>query len=501
MAKLIESYGNIEILKDENEENFIYQINFPDFTTDERNIIRSVKMSLDSETLADLNSMADSKRKKEILEQFLDFQEKDIQNKESMISFIINQYFSKYGVLEELINDENLEEIMVNGINKPVFVFHKKYGMCRANIQIQNVQTINRIIQFISSSTGREITSEKPLMDTNILDGSRVNITVPPASPNGPSITIRKFKKVPYNIIELIKLETINTKLAALLWCCVEGFKICPVNIMVAGGAGSGKTTLLNALSSFIPPEERIITIEDTRELNLDYLTNWVPLESVPNVLETNGGLSRQSLIQNALRMRPSRVIIGEVRGDEAESMFVAMNIGLNGTMGTSHANSAREAITRLTTPPMNVPIKMIPLMKLMIVINKTYNKNKEIVRRITQISEITGLEGNVVRMNDIMMWDRNTDKLEKTGDASILKEYIANSCGISVNEVNQRITEREQLLKQMIENNITEKTQIAKIFKKYRIDTSNPTAQNTTTQNTNNNNNDEQDDLLNELL
>ncbi|MCK4883880.1 MAG: CpaF family protein, partial [Candidatus Diapherotrites archaeon] len=230
MAKLIEAYGNIEILKDENEENFIYQINFPDFTTDERNIIRSVKMSLDSETLADLNSMDDSKRKKEILEQFLDFQEKDIQNKESMISFIINQYFSKYGVLEELINDENLEEIMVNGINKPVFVFHKKYGMCRANIQIQNVQTINRIIQFISSSTGREITSEKPLMDTNILDGSRVNVTVPPASPNGPSITIRKFKKVPYNIIELIKLETINTKLAALLWCCVEGFKICPVN-------------------------------------------------------------------------------------------------------------------------------------------------------------------------------------------------------------------------------------------------------------------------------
>ncbi|MCD6230177.1 MAG: CpaF family protein [Candidatus Diapherotrites archaeon] len=473
MATIIESYGNIEILKDKTEENIIYQVNFPDFTPDERNIIRSVKMRLDSETLAELNSMIDGRRKREILEQFLDFEKKDIKNKESVISFIINQYFSKYGVLEELINDDNLEEIMVNGVNQPVFVFHKKYGMCRTNIQIQNVQTINRIIDFISTTTGREITSEKPLMDTNIPDGSRVNVTVPPASPNGPSITIRKFKKVPYNIIELIKLGTLNTELAALLWCCVEGLRICPVNMMIAGGAGSGKTTLLNALSSFIPPEERIITIEDTRELNLDCLSNWVPLESVPKVLENSDGLSRQSLIQNALRMRPNRVLVGEVRGMEAESMFVAMNIGLNGTMGTIHANCSREAITRLTTPPMDVPVKMIPLMKLLVVINKTYNQNREIVRRVTQVSEITGLEGDVVRMNEIMSWNRNTDELEKTGDASRLKEYIASSCAISVNEVNRQIRERDELLKKMVENNVTERKQVAEIFKKYRLESS----------------------------
>ena len=259
-----------------------------------------------------------------------------------------------YGEIDPLIRDDNLEEIMVIGIDKPVFVYHREYGMMKTNILFKDAGEVMNLIDSIARQINRRIDQESPILDGRLPDGSRVNATIPPISADGPSMTIRKFKRDPLTIIDLINSKTISVELAAFFWLCFDGLGVKSANAIISGGTSSGKTTTLNALSSFINPKERIITIEDTLELQIPH-EHVIRMETRPPNVENRGELTMNDLVKNSLRQRPDRIIVGEVRGSEAITLFTALNTGHSG-FGTLHSNDARETITRLTNAPMSVP-------------------------------------------------------------------------------------------------------------------------------------------------
>ena len=263
-----------------------------------------------------------------------------------------------YGEIDPLIQDDELEEIMVIGTDKPVFVYHRKYGMMKTNIRFRNEDEIRELIDAIARQINRRIDQETPILDGRLRDGSRINATIPPVSADGPSLTIRKFRRDPLTVIDLIKTKTMSIELAAFFWLCIDGLGVKSANAIISGGTSSGKTTTLNALSAFINPKERIITIEDTLELQIPH-EHVIRMETRPANVENRGELTMNDLVKNSLRQRPDRIIVGEVRADEAITLFTALNTGHSG-FGTLHSNDARETITRLTNPPMSVPEIMI---------------------------------------------------------------------------------------------------------------------------------------------
>jgi flagellar protein FlaI len=325
------------------------------------------------------------------------------------------------------------------------------------------------LIEWLSRNAHREINQKNPLLDGHMPDGSRANVAISPASPKGPAITIRRFRRDPFTILDLIAKRSLSSELAAFLWVCVEGFGIHPCNILIAGGSGSGKTTLLNALTMFTPQYERVVTIEDTLELNFNFLKNWVPLEANPSLIErTEGTIDMQTLVENSLRMRPDRVIVGEIRGKEAETLFVAMDIGLNGCMGTVHSNTAKETTIRLTSDPMNLPVRMFPLLDLIVVVNRRFDKNKGLVRRITEVGEVAGLEGEVVQIGQIYKLNPKTEEIARTEYPILLTEKIARNCRLTKQQVNVEILKRKLVLEAMMKNNIRGQKDVIKTFQEY---------------------------------
>ena len=300
-----------------------------------------------------------------------------------------------YGEIDPLIQDDDLEEIMIIGINKPVFVYHRKYGMMKTNITFKDEQEVIDLIDGIARQINRRIDQESPILDGRLLDGSRINATIPPISADGPSLTIRKFRKDPFTIIDLINSKTISIELAAFFWLCFDGLGVKSANAIISGGTSSGKTTTLNALSAFINPSERIITIEDTLELQIPH-EHVIRMETRPANVENKGELTMNDLVKNSLRQRPDRIIVGEVRAEEAITLFTALNTGHSG-FGTLHSNDARETITRLTNKPMSVPEIMIQAIDFIIMQNRIYTSSGVSFRRISEVAEVVGMEPDLI--------------------------------------------------------------------------------------------------------
>jgi Flp pilus assembly protein, ATPase CpaF len=307
------------------------------------------------------------------------------------------------GPLEPLLEDPEISEIMVNG---PYQVYVERRGKIelaatrfKDNLHVMNV--INRIVSLV----GRHIDEASPMVDARLKDGSRFNAIIPPLALNGPTVTIRKFFKNPLTSSNLIKFNSVSPKMMSFLEACVKG----KMNIIVSGGTGSGKTTLLNVLSGFIPDNERIITIEDSAELQLRQ-DHVVTLESRPANLEGKGQISIRNLVVNALRMRPDRIIVGEVRSAETLDMLQAMNTGHDGSMTTAHANSPRELTSRLETmilmTGVEIPIKAIRQQiagGLNIIVHQSRLQDGS--RKVVNISEIVGMEGDTILLQDIFIF------------------------------------------------------------------------------------------------
>ncbi len=309
------------------------------------------------------------------------------------------------GPLEPLLRDESITEVMVNG---PRQVYIERSGKLElTNVVFQNDDHVMRIIDRIIAPIGRRVDESSPMVDARLTDGSRVNAIIPPLSLVGPVITIRKFSASPFTTDDLVRFGTATPDMFEFLRACVEA----RLNVVVSGGTGSGKTTMLNVLSSFIPNDERIVTIEDAAELQLRQ-EHVVTLESRPPNIEGKGAIPIRELVRNALRMRPDRIIVGECRAGEALDMLQAMNTGHDGSMTTVHANSPRDMLSRLETmvlmAGMDLPLRAIReqvASAIDLIVHQS--RLKDGTRQITNITEVQGMEGDVIVMQDIFVFEQ----------------------------------------------------------------------------------------------
>jgi pilus assembly protein CpaF len=345
-----------------------------------------------------------------------------------------------YGPIEELLNDDTVTEVMVNG---PDIVFAEREGkVVEVASGFVDAQHVRRVIDKIVSHVGRRIDESSPMVDARLPDGSRVNAIIPPLAIDGPFLTIRKFARDPFMATDLVRFGTLDERSVRFLRACIEG----KLNILVAGGTGTGKTTLLNVLSSFIPNDERIVTVEDAKELQL-HQRHVLCMETRPPNVERTGEITIRDLVKNSLRMRPDRIVVGECRGGEALDMLQAMNTGHDGSMTTVHANSPRDALSRVETLTLmagfDLPIRAIreqvaSAVDLIVQLTRLRDGS----RRVTHITEVDGMEGDKITLQDIFLFDfsagvdenrRHRGRLEPTGVRPSFAEKLEDT-GVPIN-------------------------------------------------------------------
>ncbi len=326
----------------------------------------------------------------------------NVSTRDQLLQWVLDDILG-YGPLEPLLANPDITEIMVNGYDE---VFVERYGLIEStNVKFENDAHLRRVIDRIVSPIGRRVDESSPMVDARLPSGYRVNATIPPLSLDGSILTIRKFAARPFTVQDLIANGSMTVQLSNFLKACVQA----RVNLVVSGGTGSGKTTLLNVLSSFIPPRERIITIEDTAELQLNQV-HVVRLEKRPPNIEGKGEVTIRQLVVNALRMRPDRILVGECRSGEALDMLQAMNTGHDGSMTTIHSNSPRDGLRRIETMVLmagtELPLKAIReqiASSIELVVH--LGRLKDGTRRVTQVTEVQGMESDTIVMQDIFVF------------------------------------------------------------------------------------------------
>ena len=446
-----------------------YDVVRQDYSPDERILLGEMRENLvDLAMSAGENYQASEERLLNDIKGFLSLRLGESSSSEYLDS--LSERFLRdiigYGEIDSLIQDDELEEIMIIGTGKPIFVYHRKYGMMKTNIEFEDAQDIRNLIDTIARQINRRIDQESPILDGRLMDGSRINATIPPVTPDGPSLTIRKFKRDPLTVIDLINSRTISLDLAGFFWLCIDGLGVKSANAIISGGTSSGKTTTLNALSAFINPNERIITIEDTLELQIPH-EHVIRMETRPANVENKGELTMNDLVKNSLRQRPDKIIVGEVRADEAITLFTALNTGHSG-FGTLHSNDARETITRLTNPPMSVPEIMIQAIDFIIMQNRIYTPSGLSFRRISEVAEVVGIEEGTIQLNRIFQWNPETDTIDNVGVASNTMMQIANLSGRSINALYREIENRKIVLKHMVNHNIRSVDEVNGVIELY---------------------------------
>ena len=373
-----------------------------------------------------------------------------------------------YGVLQVLLDDDDLEEVMYNGGKQCVKIAHRKHGMCRTNIWVEDEEGI-QIAKNIASHTEVPLGDGPgmvPIFDGRLPDGSRVNGTIPPVSPDGPTLTIRKFREDPITIVDLIKWGTVSPRLAAMFWTWVDGLGAKPANFVIAGGTGSGKTTTLNCLGMFVPWSDRVLSVEDTAELQI-YHDHWLRMETRDKRPDGTSEIDMNACLKSSLRMRPDRVIVGEVRGPEAATMLMAMNTGHDVSFGSLHANTANETVKRLVNPPMSVPSIMLNALDL-IIMQARLNVGGKNIRRITEVAEIAGMEGDTPRLNPIWKYDASQGKIVETGVPSKVREIICTAKGCSPADFAAVVRQKEQILTDLVNRDIRDIESVTRVIQTY---------------------------------
>lgn len=372
-----------------------------------------------------------------------------------------------FGKIEFLLNDGSLEEIVITSANEPVRVYHKKYGWLETNITVETEDKIQNFSNTIARRVGRQITVLNPLLDAHLVTGDRANAVFYPISNKGNTITIRKFARDPWTVIDFIMNKTSDSNIFALIWMAIQY----EMSILISGGTASGKTSFLNVCMPFMPPNHRIISIEDTRELQLPKCLYWCPLVTRQPNPEGKGEVTMLDLLINSLRMRPDRIILGEMRRQkEAEVLFEAMHTG-HSVYATVHANSIHETIQRLINPPMDVPPNLLGAVNLNVVM---FRDRRRGIRRTYQIGEfITSEEAGriTVRPNILYRWKLSTDTMVQHSPSLRLFEELSRHTGLNQAEINKDIKSKKAILDHLVKNNIRRLEDVSKVMNGYYLD------------------------------
>lgn len=371
--------------------------------------------------------------------------------------------------IEPLMRDPYIEDISCDGLNVPIYLLHRKYGSLRTNIIFEDEESLNNFVINLSQRSGKYISYARPYMDGKLPDGSRVNATYEKEiTSNGSTFTIRKFREIPLTPLDLIKNGTCNQEIMAYLWLAAEN----GASILVSGGTATGKTTLLNAISVFIPVDFKIISIEDTRELNLPH-EHWIPAVEKDGFGPPDshgvryGEVSMFELLKESFRQNPDYVIVGEVRGKEANVLFQGMASG-HGCLGTIHGTDITSVVDRLTLPPINISPELLGELDILVSITRAVSRGPS-ARRIKEISEIVGYDIHIERINTekIYVWNVVNDSFEKRV-FDPLKSFKPKT-GSLISDVNKEIKDRVKVLDWMLKNNFNDLSKVSQIITKFR--------------------------------
>jgi flagellar protein FlaI len=386
-------------------------------------------------------------------ETFMQSQVMDELTDEQRRQRFLDQFFG-YGIIDDLMHDPEIEDIIVNSL-KPVYVHHASKGLVTTDRRFASQKELDVFVKKLVVFSGRRDLKRLNNLELANIQG-RVNIAL---SPFGPQVTITKIKEKPLSIIELIRRGAMNYEMAALLWLYMEGMSMRPANMIILGAPGSGKTTLLNALLGLVPDRERLVIIEDTLELNTIQHESWSRLESDEEV-------SLADLVKNSLRMRPERIVVGEVRGAEAQDMMTAMNIGKY-CMGTIHASAAREAIIRLQNEPMNIPEVMVNLIDVFITCMKYHVKN-QVFRVVSEVAETAGMEMKKVLLSNVWKYDYEKRHFAEVSPESVFRDKIARVSGLPAVEITRELRLRAEVMKMVDNKDICAMDDVCAFFREY---------------------------------
>ncbi|MCC6065059.1 MAG: type II/IV secretion system ATPase subunit [Thermofilum sp.] len=366
-----------------------------------------------------------------------------------------------YGKLDVLVRDPFIEDISCDGVGLPVYVWHSRYESLPTSVVFESPEELESALVRLAHKAGKHISVANPIVEGSLPEGYRLHAALGEVARRGGSFTIRKFREVPFSILDLVKLGTVSLELAAYLWLVVESRK----SLMVVGATASGKTTTLNAVATFIRPEAKIVTIEEVPELNLPH-ENWVPLVARPSTDPWARSVDLFDLLKSALRMRPDYIIVGEVRGEEAFTLFQAIATGHAG-MCTMHAENADYAVKRLVSQPMNVPEFLVPLMNVFITV-KRLMVGERVARRVVEVREALagdrGLEWNTVyRYNPVQ------DRLERVAKSKLL-EAIASERFLPAREVEEEVERRAAVLQYLLDRGVTDFARVSRVVRDYAL-------------------------------
>lgn len=444
-----------------------YTVNVRELSEGTRLVLNTLKGELITTVKLDITEILDPKKRDEVKAKFEQranfllskhFPTLAEQDKKVLTAYLIQNSLG-LGDLEPLMHDDNLEEVAINSSTEPVWVYHKKYGWCKTNVKLENEEAIYDIAAMIGRRIGKQINVLTPVMDAHLGTGDRVNATLFPVSSFGNTITIRKFSRNPWTIPYLIELNCISPQVAGLIWLCMQN----ELSILVSGGTGSGKTSFLNAMCCLIPPNQRVVSIEDTRELTLPPFLQWIPMTTREPNAEGKGEVSMLDLLVNSLRQRPDRIIMGEVRKQrEAEILFEAMHTG-HSVYATLHADNAQETVTRLTTPPIDMPRQSLSALAAIVV---QFRHRRLNVRRTLEFAEVE--KGG--DCNTLYRWDIKNDKINEVGKMVTLSATLSLYAGLSQKEIDQDVIDKAKIFTWMVKRGYKSVNTVGSIVSHYYL-------------------------------
>lgn len=444
-----------------------YTVIEPVLVKSEKLVLNRVKELLKTALQVDVRTFSgtiDSHKylRKKILEILSRFNVKMPKSTFEKIMYYLNRDLLGYGVIDPLMKDPSIEDISCDGVNIPLYVWHRDYESIPTNIKFISSELLDSFILRTTYLSGKHISVSEPLIDAALPDGSRIQMTYgTEVTKKGSTFTIRRFKDDPFSIVDLLKFQTLNIQMAAIIWFALENKS----SILLSGGTASGKTTTINCFSMFIRPEAKIVTIEDTPEVNLAH-TNWIQSVSRSGISGI-GEVSLFDLLKAALRQRPDFIIVGEVRGAEASTLFQAISTGHAG-LSSVHADSVKAVFNRLTSSPMNIPRMLIPSVNLILQQSRITIDGKP-SRRIVSMTEVLGIDSrtNEFITNEVYAHDQNTDSYKYAGRSYIM-EKIGKNRGFSVQQLKEELENRELVLDWMVQKNIRKYNDVTNIIRKY---------------------------------